>query len=60
MNLNNKNDNDASNIVIDNDTIELVVPDTQTQIVDATQYDTESVDGTEAFVFTPINNNNIR
>ncbi len=44
MKLNNKNDNDASNIVIDNDTMELVVPETQTQIVDATQYDTESID----------------
>ena len=45
-NLNSQNDNDngASNIVIDNENIELIVPKTQTQIVDATQYGTESTD----------------
>ena len=49
-NLNNSNnvdsDNDASNIVIDNDSnIELIVPETQTQIVYATQLgSTDSVD----------------
>ena len=36
-NVNADNDNDASNTVIDNDNIELIVPETQTQIVYVTQ-----------------------
>ena len=40
VNVDNDIDNDASNIVIDNDNIELIVPETQTQFVGATQLGT--------------------
>ena len=40
VNVDNVSDNDASNIVIDNDNIELIVPETQTQFVGATQLGT--------------------
>ena len=45
VNADNGNDNDAPNIIIDNDNIELIVPETHTQIVYATQLgSTGSVD----------------